>query len=241
MIRKVILSRGRAETISTHKLLRKFDLVIIEAEREAYEQRVTNAENIVIVPEEISGLGELRNWVMDYYNQEDLIMLDDDIKHFTSLLAIGPVNYNHPDDIEQLLNNAYFCAMEAGATLFSFNQKCDVRKYRHSEPFSLNTWAGTVMGLCGKKKRFTTVNKLKVDADYALQCMLEDRIVWVDQRWSFFCKRDTNLGGNSKFRSQSRINDEIEFLKDKWGKHISIGSNKAKYSLKISVDRKQKL
>lgn len=242
-LHKIVLSRGRAESISTHTLLKDgdFDLVVPESQLEAYQSRVKNARNILTVPDDLKGLGKVRNRILDMYNNEDMVMLDDDLKHFTSLMGLSPKNYHDPVIVDQIIMNCYRNALEAGCTLFSFNQKCDVRKYRQSQPFSFTVWSGTIMGLCGEKKRFTEVNDLKVDADYSLKCLLEDRRVWVDQRFGFLCIRDTNTGGNAEFRSPEKINEEIAFLKDKWGKHIKITQSGAKHSLRLVVERKQKI
>ena len=46
-VTKVILSRGRHDTITTHKILTDFDLVVPQSELNKYKEVVTNANNIV--------------------------------------------------------------------------------------------------------------------------------------------------------------------------------------------------
>ncbi|MGH0945713.1 hypothetical protein ACQVTS_32915, partial [Bacillus mycoides] len=209
-------------------LLHDFDLVVPESQVKDYKQVVPNANAIVPIPDDVVGLGAVRNWIMDHYEEEILIMMDDDIKSFVSLLQLKPEKIEDVDVIECILLNCAQNCIDAGMTLFSFNQcTTDVRKYRHSQPFNLSSWVGTVVGVVGRKHRFTEVNKLKVDADYALKTLLHERVLWIDQRFSFVNIRDRNRGGNTEFRTQQAIEDEIKFLEEKWKKHIRISRHKS--------------
>ena len=243
-LKQVILSRNRYETITTHTLLHKFDLVVPESQLQEYKEVVTNYENIVAIPDEVHGLGCVRNWVLDYYSEEIIVMFDDDIAKFISVLNISPVTITKPEMVDQIINNCAVCCLDAGLSLFGLSQYGDVRKYQHTMPFALNSWTGTIVGIIGRKHRFTEINKLKVDADFTLQKLLHDRIVWIDSRYTFSCKRDNNKGGNSLYRSQDQIDAEISFLKRKGKDHIKIGSmssqgkSNGKYSLKLNVKRR---
>lgn len=240
-VRKVILSRSRAEHITTHKILEEFTLVVPESEIPEYEKRVKTATEIVGIPDDIHGLGAVRNWVLDRFDEEILIMLDDDIRQFILLLGQSPQIIKRPELIEQILLNCAVMCLDAGLTLFSFSQKGDVRKYQHTEPFKLNSWVGTIVGIIGREHRFTEQNKLKVDADYTLQVLRDKRIVWIDERYVFTCHRDNNSGGNGLYRTQELIDQENEFLKRKWGQYIRIRKQKEKYGLSLGVTRKQSI
>jgi hypothetical protein len=240
-IKKVILSRGRALYITTHELLQDFDLVVPESEIEGYTSIVKNVNSIVGIPDEVIGLGSVRNWVLDYYQEEIVVMFDDDLKSCISVLNFSPVTIENREEIDAIIFNCALNATEAGATCFGFSQTCDVRKYSHSQPFLLNSWVGSVVGVIGRDIRFTEKNKLKVDIDFTLQHLKKNRIVWIDARFGFIPTRDTNVGGNSAFRSQDQLETEIQFLKDKWGKHLKVTNNKSKYRTTINVKRTQHL
>lgn len=240
-IKKVIISRSRSETIITHNILTDFDLIVPESEIELYKEVVKNADDIIAIPDNIAGLGAVRNWVLDYYSEEVVIMFDDDVSSFFSLLNIKAYKITSKELINTIIYNCACNAIDAGVSMFSFNQQAgDVRKYDHTKPFNLKSWGGTILGVIGRKYRFTEINKTKVDADFSLQCLLHDRLVWIDNRFAFGCKRDTNKGGNSLYRTQDTINEEMQFLNDKWGKHISMKNHKGTYSLKLNVQRTQK-
>ncbi len=241
-LKTVILSRSRFKDISTHKLLRNFDLVVPESQVEEYAKTVKNADAIVPIPDDVLGLGAVRNWIMSHYDEEILIMLDDDIKNFVSLLQLKPEKIEDIDVIECILFNCAQNCVDAGLSLFSFNQcTTDVLKYQHSKPFNLCSWVGTVIGIVGRNFTFTEINKLKVDADYSLKVLLKERIVWIEQRFSFQNIRDKNIGGNTEFRTQQAIEDEISFLEEKWKKHIKISRHQSKYNLSLRVQRRQRI
>jgi hypothetical protein len=240
----VIPSKGRSNTICSHKL---FDLekhnvsvVVPKSEFDAYQDKI-GKKHLVAIPDDVLGLGAVRNWIIDHFEDEIIVMVDDDVKHMVSLLNIKAEKITSKDGNYEILANAANCACDAGCTLFTINQSEDVRKYQHTEPFSLNAWVGSVVGIIGRKYSFTVINKTKVDADYSLLCLLKDRIIWTDKRFSFVAPRDTNSGVNTNFRSQKSIDSEIAFLKQKWKKHIRIGKSKGVYSLKLNVPRKQSL
>ena len=54
-------------------------------------------------------------------------------------------------------------------------------------------------------------------------------------------ERDTNLDGDSLFRTEERICAERRYLKSKWKAHICFEEYKSQDRVSISVDRKQAL
>jgi len=240
-MKKIVISKGRAESIKTHYLLDKCDFVVPSSQESDYRKTLGSEAEIKVIPDNIMGLGAVRNWVLDNYSDEVIVMLDDDIHYFMSLMNLSPKRIVDPKKIDAILKGAAICAIDAGCTLFSLNQKGDVRKYQLTEPFSLNKWAGTIVGIIGRRFRFNEVNKLKVDADFTLQCLLEERIMWEDSRYSFSCHRNLNTGGNSEFRTKSSVDIEVNYLRNKWGKHIKISNTKGKESLSLQVPRRQRI
>ncbi len=238
MLRKIIISRSRFDLITTHNLIPDATLVVPESEVDRY--KFTGLE-IVPIPDSIHGLGAVRNWVLDNFSEEIIVMFDDDIKNLISLLNVSPVRINDLDEIYDIVQNTAYNAYEAGVSVFSFDQKGDVRKFRENRPFILTSWVGSVVGVIGRKYRFTETNKFKVDADFSLQCILNDRIVWIDSRYSFIPERDCNRGGCSLYRNSETILKEIEFLRKKWGKYIKITEGKGTYQLSLKVKRTQKI
>jgi len=236
-MQKIILSKGRHETITTHNLLRDYRVLVPESEQHLYAE-VVDPKCIDTIPDSVRGLAAIRNWVIKNYDQ-DVCMIDDDIKCFFTLCRKKAHKVTNPDVIDQVIANCYINALDAGARVFGFAQMgADVRKYKPDDPFKLVSWTGTIIGIIGKELKFDERNKLRVDADFCLQSLGEDRIVWIDTRFSFDCIRDTNKGGNANLRSKENLEREKRYLKMKWGSHIRFKKASQREGLSIIAKRK---
>lgn len=237
-VKILILSRSRYKTITAHKLLPDFiEVLVPESQKELYAQRINNP--ILTVPDEIEGLGSLRNWVLDHFNEKCIIMVDDDIKTCYSLMGSLSKKITDQNEIIEILIGTYITANDAGCKAFGFSQT-DIRKYNACEPFKLNTWFGGIFGVIGRDYRFRN-DKFKVDIDFCLQNLLINRIVWCDSRYVFAQERDNNTGGNSEFRSEDEYSKSLNSLKQKWGKYIKINNAKSQITIHLNVKRRQKI
>lgn len=239
MLTPVILSRGRSRIITTHQFFPNALLVCPDTEVDLYHKKCPNSK-IVEIPEQVRGLGAVRNWVLDNI-PGDVVMFDDDMQ---KCFYVGAENYRHFNDIEQMwqiVENCWINASDAGAMAFGFNQTWDIRKFVPCEPFLLHSWIGNIVGIIGRdaEVRFTEVNKSKVDIDFCLTNLLVKRKLWIDNRYAFVFRRDNNAGGSSEFRHSNLVATEMEYLKRKWGKYISISKVKTKESIRIKVQRTQ--
>ncbi|MBU1974624.1 MAG: hypothetical protein KKH52_04490 [Nanoarchaeota archaeon] len=232
--RIVILSRSRSKWISAHKIFPEATLVVPDNEVDFYKH--LGLEIIPINPE-IRGLGEIRNWIIKKFPEEVIVMVDDDVTALWYMHVAYGVNIKDPDYIQQVIENLIVMSLDLGVKCFGFNQAFDVRKYRPFEPFRLKGWVGGVIGVIGKDQLFTTVNKCKVDIDFCLEQLKTNRIILVDNRYSFIQKRDRNLGGLSLIRTQNQIEAEKRFLKQKWQNHVQFKKTKTTERIMVNVER----
>lgn len=87
-MRVIILSKGRPDTISTHKLFRDYTLVLhTEEERQEYLKNPTISPEKVIVSNAPFGVANQRQWIQDFLVQEGewYISLDDNIHSFQAV------------------------------------------------------------------------------------------------------------------------------------------------------------
>lgn len=237
-IKVVILSRGRANSISTTKLLPSYIEVIVPKSQKAdYELKIANP--LITTPDDIIGLGSLRNWVLDNFKEYSVIMCDDDINYFYNLSGEKTKRVTDPEEVLQILINTCVMARDAGAKFFGYSQT-DIRKYKGYDPFSMCSWIGTIVGINGRKYRFRK-DRYKVDIDYSLQNLLVERIIWMDNRYYASNNKDNNTGGNAQFRNEEDYNRSIETLKEKWGDCIKVRDYKSQKRISINVTRKQAL
>jgi hypothetical protein len=220
----------------THKLFPDAVLVVPESEKENYSGYKLQ---IKTVPDEIVGLSKLRNWVLDNFCEEIILMVDDDVKCLSYVAGYLTRRIIEPEVVWQIVENTGLCAKDIGTSCFGFNQNWDSRKYQHNKPFKLSGWCGGAIGVVGRKIRFFERNMLKVDIDYCLETMLKDRILWIDNRYAFYQIRNINVGGNSTFRTKEKVRQEIANLKEKWGKFFVHKYTRTGEEVQIKVDRTQ--
>ena len=238
MLKKIIISKGRASTINTHKLLNEYVVLCPESEKSQYEKFI-DKDKIETIPDKIKGLAGVRNWVIKNY-KEDVIMLDDDITAFY-YIRDKAYRIKDKDVVDQILNNVYVLAKDCGVRLFSINQTYDPKKYLPTSPFKLKGWVGSVVGIIGKDLLLDETNKVRVDVDYSLQSLMKDRMIFVDNRFAFYSKKNFNGGGNSINRSEENLINEKKYLKEKWGKYIHFGNGKQSDLVNIRVEREDKI
>lgn len=176
--------------------------------------------------------------MLDNVKEEIVVMADDDLKRCIAVTRESPYTVTDPHDIEVIIKNAAVMARDAGCAVFGFNQSWDVRKYRVDQPFTFTGWVGGIIGVVGRKRRFLQHHLFKVDIDYCLEGMLNERIIWKEERFGFIQVRDRNRGGNAQFRTAAKVQREIEFLKRKWGQHIDFKDTKSGTTATIKAQRK---
>jgi hypothetical protein len=233
-IKKLILSRGRAVSITSHKLFPGATLLVPENEKREYGVSIKN--DIDTIPKEVCGLGNVRNWVLDHYKEECIVMIDDDIIKLWVMTSLNGYAVFDPKIINTIIENTALMARELPTSIFGFDQAWDVRKTDPFTPFSLKGWVGGVIGIIGRSKRFID-SYFKVDIDFCLQTLLKDRILFIDNRYSFVQKRIHGKGGNAIFRSQEKFDKEIKRLQNKWGKYFLYERTPSGETSKILVDR----
>lgn len=185
----------------------------------------------------MKGLGKVRNWVLDNYKEEIIIMYDDDIYQVAVNCNKETYFEKDPDKIRAKIISAAVCGKDIGTSVFGFSQAEDCRKYDRRNPFLLNNWVGGVIGIIGRKHRFYDDNMLRVDIDFCLQTLLKERILWIDNRLCFKQLRETNRGGNSEWRTSELLEIEQDRIKRKWGKYYKLKKKKTTYTTSINVQR----
>jgi len=240
-IRLVVISRGRSSSIAnkTLSILPEWvDVVIPEEEKEEYE-KVCNNPLVTYDGNEINGLGMTRNFVLDTFEENTVIMLDDDLNRIYSYTGELTRHISDIGEILQTFINTAVMSLDLGVSMFGYNMK-DIRMYNGTEPFILNGWVGGIIGINGRKFRFRN-DAFKVDVDFALQCLLVDRIVWVDNRFGFSVGIENNKGGSSIYRNEKRIEESVVGMRKKWGSAIVIKKDGHNNNMKtkINVPRKQ--
>lgn len=237
-IKIVIISRSRSDSIKKHTCSIFPDWVEVlvpDSEKSDYQKVIDNP--ILTVPDNIKGLGALRNYCVKTFPEETVVMIDDDIK-YCYRLTLEKAERVVGDEVVEIIANTAIMAKDAGCHFFGFHQT-DIRKFSGFRPFSLTGWVGTVVGVIGKDMKFIP-DMFKVDVDFALQNLELHRIIWVDNRYYFMNNKDCNNGGNALYRNKKNHQESYEKLKNKWGKYIKIKPTDSNYAISVNVERSRK-
>jgi len=195
---------------------------------------------LLVHPDDVQGIGPLRQWILDNVADETVLMVDDDVYGMYCLVGEHPRELgDDPETVEQAVRQCAQCAKDAGVSVFGFNQAPDVRKFRAFEPFALNGWLGGVIGFVGRRLRYERHLLLRADIDVCLKGLLHDRITWTDNRFSFKQRRFDNKGGNASLRSRERHKHELAYLQGTWGAHLRVKDGKTTTVLSLNVPRRQ--
>jgi hypothetical protein len=208
-------------------------LLVPESEKEKYRQ--IEVAGVDTIPDDVIGLGRIRNYVLDKYKEEIIVMVDDDIRGILYLGRRKAMRITNVEMIRMLIENTAQMAVDLGVGAFGFNQSEDVRKFSPIRPFRLNAIIGCVVGVIGRDVRFSDDIQFKCDTDFSLKQLLKNRIIFTDQRYGFMQKREFNMGGNSLFRTMPKLEAEKKLLKSKWKKHVSFPMGKGRDRIKVKV------
>lgn len=201
---------------------------------------VVASENLVPHPDDVSGIAPIRQWVLDHFDDECIVFVDDDVYQLISLVGYSYSKIASPANARRVVENTANIARELGTAFFGFNQAFDVRKFVPQKPFLLHSWAGGVIGIIGREFRYDTGLRLRADIDYCLQVLLKRRVTFIENRIAFVHKRFGLTGGNALNRSAERNRQELEYLQRKWGKYLEVTQSKGTTLLKLHVQRQQK-
>jgi hypothetical protein len=103
----LIISRSRSDIISSWRLFPFASILVPESEKSLYEYLDNKIET---VPDSIVGLGQLRNWILDNYDEEAIIMIDDDITECRCICRESYYKVTDVEEIKAVLLNALNCA-----------------------------------------------------------------------------------------------------------------------------------
>jgi len=237
----VILSRGRWDTITTPNLIPNATLVVTDEEREKYDHLKGLVSEIVEIPASLLGMPKIRNWILDRFDEEALFMADDDLESVHVMTHEKGMFIFDPVLVEQIIDNLYICARDAGAKLFGFGMNHKPVGFNENNPFRMVTWIDQGWGIIGRDLRFDEHQFVKEDLDLCLSSIMRHRIIWSDQRYVWVGEKRGNKGGLTQFRTARNDKDDLDYLQRKWGRYLGVKRKQSVIGLSVNVRRKQPL
>jgi hypothetical protein len=197
-------------------------------EEEAADYRALGCE-VVTHPDNIVGLGRLRQWIIEHFTERCIIQVNDDIRGLWCVVGKRSRVITDPPSIWQILLNSATIAEGLGISCFAYSRfGGDVRMFEATKPFSVKLLDCSLFGMIDRNYRFDPNVSQCDDVDLTLQCLLKERIVWTDVRFApvrlsnggFSDKME--MGGNAVSRGVEQTKREVEYLQKKWGAYYTV-------------------
>ena len=231
-IAKVIPSRRRAGNI--RHMLRCFpDAFVCIEESELDDYLTTTPKDQIVTHPKLSGAAEVRNWMIDHFQEDCLFMIDDD---FQKVICYGNhdvrkvTSTKDPNHIAAIIDNAHWPAFDLDIGVFSWARYANPMQYRPFEPILL---CGTPI-MCGfglrgpaRTRKFDLGVPHMADLNFAMETYRDDRIAYVDGRYYWdFGKIYTGTGGNQGMVTHDQRQNSIRLMRSRWTKYLKIGGEK---------------
>lgn len=220
-----IPSMGRAGKVTTHELFMESHIVC--PNREVIEYKKYH-KNVIGVDDNIKGITNTRNWILDYNKDNYHIQVDDDALSFHSFEKGKLQKFINVDKINNIIENQFRLCDEWGLKLWGFALAADYKFYREYSPFSTQGVIGAnIVGIINTPLRFDARLKVKEDYDYAMQHIAKYGGALRFMKYGIDVIHLTNEGGCVSYRTKEVEMDAYNILKNKWGnKVVRLQNNK---------------
>ena len=228
----IILSPSykRANICKTHKYITDVFYIVSENEKDDY---LKIHKNVIGVPNEVQGnISRVRNYILDNYNEKNIVMLDDDFN------SIGVFEGNKLKKLDEegvynMIQKGFLMAEDLGVKLWGLNIISDKGSYREYTPFNTNAMIlGPFNGHLKHNLRYDEKIPLKEDYDLSLKMLNKYRKTLRLNMYHYNSEQNTIKGGCAVYRNTETENEQFNLLVKKWGSKIIKRDKKA--------DKKQK-
>lgn len=177
-------------------------------------------------------------WAPD---EEFIFIIDDDTTSVQPMMSLRTVRVTDPLAMLSIIWRTFISARDAGAPLFGYARTPRPMERNSQQPFALREWVESgQIGFLDRTLRFDPKAGSNADIDLGLTAFSRFRIAWCDKRYAWLHGRwDQQGGGLADSRTSARMDEQLAYLQDKWGKDIvqaNTGRRKTGRSLSIHVD-----
>lgn len=214
-----IPSCHRSDRIVTHKVLNHCTYVVRASEEQLYKD--SGILNVLAVPDQdIDSLPKTRQWIIDNTPEDIVVQIDDDIERFSFVNKNNYEAISDKDivDIELLRIAQIMSDLKLGFA--SIQMQENVLKY--SCEFKFFSTIGLVCwyNKSDLKGHYDPLVTTKADMDFELQELFHNRIILIPSYLRVKAKYDKNKGGNNTAKTSVKVQQNVDYLKRKWGKHF---------------------
>ena len=218
MYKIYVASYKRADICKTHKYLKDITYVVMEKEKKEYEKV---HKNLWVVPNEVQGnLARVWNFILDNAPEENIILIDDDIKHFGRYNCNKSFKLNE-SEVYKMIEEGIQLAKDLKVVYWGLNCLADKGAYREYTPFGLTSYIGGPFQAHRKNDlRYDEEIFLKEDYDMSLQVLNKHRKNLRMNMYHYVCEQATIKGGCADYRNVEKEIKQNNLLQKKWGNKI---------------------
>lgn len=224
-IKIICPSRKRADTVLT-----KIDnMVLIVAENELDDYKKYNDCEIITHPN-LNKLSLIRQYIYEKFG--DVFMIDDDIVKVQRLYTTKKQDLN-PNEIYNIIQNAYYIASQINAKIFGFNNDPNPTHYTAQKPFMLSGYInGCSFGILKDKHLYFTEKTTAAESHWInLLNYYYNRFSFIDKRFHFRQKANSTFtlpGGQTGIRTLETEKKDTIFLRKMFGNSVNVKKPKNK-------------
>lgn len=215
-----IPSKGRAGAVKTLKHLPYGVLFVPEYDAKAYQQAHPGVD-VRGVPSATIGITATRNWILENADDDDVIMVDDDVKN-CGYVRLDDEKSKHcklsPEVWRREAVKLFEVTRQMGFRLWGIATQSATRSVYPYKPLLFRSYVtASFCGICRESGiRFDESFRVKEDYEINLRCVKEDGgvvaaryIYWENSHWG-------DEGGCKDYRTQAMEQDAIDRLKQKY-------------------------
>jgi len=232
-----IPSKGRAGTVKTLGVTPSATLYVPTSEKDWYSHYYGEA-TIVGVPDEIKGITNTRNWILDNTDERYVVFVDDDVEG-AGYWDIGyegktRVKMSENELIQEWLK-LFHLTDDLEYHVWGAETTGDYRTVHPHRPFVWHTYAtASCMGLVNDGIRFDPEFPVKEDYELCLRCIRDDGgivgaryLFWKNSHW-------VDDGGCKDYRTQEMEDNMIQKLMKMYPNRIKkITKGGSQYSIRL--------
>ena len=219
-----IISYKRAGKITSDGVFKNAYIVIPKSQEEDYKKHsYKNGCELLVIPDEADGnIVRKRNWILDNFSG-NIIIVDDDYDYL-GYHEGGKTNIKmNVDHIEEFLENGCIMCRDLGTVMWGVNVNTDPMCYREYSPFSLiSPTLGPFQAFCDLPKniRYDERVYLKEDYDICLQVIRKYGKILRFNKFHYSVDHMELDGGVVSYRTIEKELEHNRRLQKKWGKDI---------------------
>jgi hypothetical protein len=208
----------RSKLCNTHNYLKEVIYVVRESEAEDYKDV---HDKLWIVPDSAQGnIARIRNYILDNAKEDNIIMMDDDIKYFG--------RWNDSDsqrlteqEVYNMIQEGNQLAEDMDVHFWGINVVADKGAYMQYNPFGMKQFIGGPFHAHRKNPlRYDEVIFLKEDYDMTIQILNKFRKNLRLNMYHYVCDQNTLAGGCAESRNVETEMEHNDMLQKKWGSKI---------------------